>query len=836
MKHAKMTLCLMLISVLLVSTWVPLMNPTTSNMLTPDSKSEVVPSYVSHGYIDITGDTDFNDTATAESWTGDGSSGDPFIIEGYEIVENEVLIEISDTRYHFEIRDCNLTLSLGAIVLDNVTNGLIENCIISDAYFDGIYMDNVTGIDVVNCHISLSDEEPGETNTGINMHECIDCCINGTVIEGFVDSDAGIYGGGCDGITLFNNTVFEFDLHGIYFEGCVDMDVLNNTLYWNEGMGGGETCGMYIFDSFLIDIIGNNVTENSDNGITILGSNNVTILENTLVENEYFGIQAEFSDYCVIQGNWIKDNGNEGAGIGSGVYIDSSEYCEILENTFLWNLLSSITLVDADFSSVSNNYLNHSYTHGIELQSSHNVTIEENEIYNAYGFEGPACGIYVDGSDNSSLINNILGYNSENGITIVSSDYGEAVGNTIFDSENQGISLLAGSFWTLFDNVIYDNGGPGIYLYGMSADCLVYHNDIGWSGEFLTYDAGTNNDWNYTDIGNWYSDYDGIGSYDHNGGPSLDHHPSRSLYCGVTDVSEYQAGTTGNTMTWNSSALNPWKYEVLIDSEPQGPVDWDGGNIAADVDGLAVGEYNVTLVVYHVSGHWLSNQSTLTVIDTLGPEWNVTIVNQYLEFGASCAFTINATDPSGVDSYWLTGDGNFTIDSSGLITNTTFLVVDMYEISVHVNDTFGHETLESLYIHVTDTIDPVWVTTPTDQAIDQGEEFSYQLYATDLAGIVLWNVNNTDYFAISADGLITNIIPLDPGVYHLNITVVDGNLNSLSIVIEITVNAVAPTTTDTTTTETPPPLDPAMVALAIGGVGVIVLIGGVVFILKKKSG
>ncbi|MDF1541000.1 MAG: hypothetical protein P1Q69_19040 [Candidatus Thorarchaeota archaeon] len=293
-------------------------------------------------------------------------------------------------------------------------------------------------------------------------------------------------------------------------------------------------------------------------------------------------------------------------------------------------------------------------------------------------------------------------------------------------------------------------------------------------------------------------------------------------------------------MTWNSSALNGWKYELLIDSVPDGSWTWTAGSIDADVDGIGVGTYNVTLAVYHVSGHWLSNQSSLIVIDTLGPEWDVTIADQYLEFGEACAFTINATDPSGVDSYWLTGDSNFTIDSSGLITNTTFLAVDWYYVTVHVNDTFGHETAESFHIDVSDTIAPEWVTTPTDQEILETDSFSYQLYATDLAGILLWNVNDTNHFAISGDGLITNILTLTPGVYGLNITVVDNNLNSLSITIEITVTAVTTTTTTTTgtttNTTTPPPGDIVpMVILAVGEVGAIIVIAGIVYVVKSRG-
>ena len=247
-----------------------------------------------------------------------------------------------------------------------------------------------------------------------------------------------------------------------------------------------------------------------------------------------------------IQDNWIEGNG---VGIGEsdcGVELEYSDYCEISGNTFWWNAVNSISLWNSDVCNVFNNYINGSFTHGIWVDSSHNTTIEENEIYNSEGTSGPSCGIFMEDSHNASLIHNILGHNSENGITIVFSDDGEIIGNIIYDSEYNGLFIDASSFWTVYDNVIYDNGAPGIYLDGGADNITLYQNDIGWSGEFLVHDSGSDNVWNYTGIGNWYSDYDGIGPYDPNGGPSLDHHPSRSLYCGATDPSEYEAGTTGN--------------------------------------------------------------------------------------------------------------------------------------------------------------------------------------------------------------------------------------------------------------------------------------------------
>jgi parallel beta-helix repeat protein len=477
--------------------------------------------------------------------------------------------------------------------------------------------------------------------------------------------------------------------------------------------------------------------------------------------------------------------------------------------------------------------------------SSHNCTIEENATYNSYAFDGgiPSCGVYMEDSDNMTIADNTLGSNSENGITVSLCDDGEITGNTIYDSEFSAIYMVMASSWSISWNIIYDNGALGIYLDGRNSDIQLHHNDIGWSGEFLVYDADSGNDWNITDVGKWYSDANVTGTYTIPSALNIDHDPSMSLYCGIADDLTYEAGTIGNTMDWNSSALNPWKYEVLINGTPHSTIDWDGSDIYADVDGIPVGVYNVSLVVYHISGHWLSNSSILTVIDTEAPTWTPTPADYYQEYGVSLAYDIDAFDPSGIDDWWLTGDSNFTINGNGVMTNTTFLAIGEYELTVHVNDTFGYVTTADFSVFVEDTTAPEWVTTPTDQEIDEGDDFSYQLHATDFSGISLWHVNDTANFAINQDGLITNDVSLTAGVYGLNITISDGQLNVRSATIRITVNAVTATTTTTTTTDTTtdtttPPLGDfvPMVVLTVGGVGAIIVIAGIVYVVKVKQG
>jgi parallel beta-helix repeat protein len=342
------------------------------------------------------------------------------------------------------------------------------------------------------------------------------------------------------------------------------------------------------------------------------------------------------------------------------------------------------------------------------IYMSHNATVEENEIYNSYGNEvGPLCGIFVEWSNDTSLLNNVLGDNAEMGVSLLNSHDGEIIGNTIFESYVLGLYVIIASGWDISHNVIYDCGDPGIILETTSHDNLVYYNDIGWCGGIQVGDGGTDNSWNYTGVGNWYSDYSGTGPYSIDGpAGAVDYYPSVSLYCGVTTPSQYEAGTTGNTMTWNSSALNPGTYELLINGTSQGHVDWDGNSIAADVDGLPVGVYNVTLIVYHVSGHWLANQSILTVVDTMAPTWTLAPEDQTLEYNEALSYQLQATDGSGIASWAVNDTTNFAISGSGLLTNATFLEPGVYYVEITVTDVYSHSVSVTLMITVNEPVPP----------------------------------------------------------------------------------------------------------------------------------
>jgi len=142
--------------------------------------------------------------------------------------------------------------------------------------------------------------------------------------------------------------------------------------------------------------------------------------------------------------------------------------------------------------------------------------------------------------------------------------------------------------------------------------------------------------------------------------------------------------------------------------------------------------------------------------------------NQFVEFGDPFSYDIDAKDNLAVDDFKV-NDSRFSIDSDGLLQNNTHLPVAVYTINITVNDTWGNENSTLIDVNVSDTTPPtiIDIYNITEQL---GIPLSRQFNATDLSGVKNWTVNDTGYFSISDNGLLTNATNLiAAGVIHRDV-------------------------------------------------------------------
>ncbi len=547
-------------------------------------RNQSIAQYTEHTAITILNDTDFGWQAGNESWQGEGSSDQPYIIEGLNITADGNCIQISDVRVHFIIRDCLLTSinpgSGNGMDIYNATNFIIEDSMISENDF-GVHLllcQNVT-FNNNTIHSNLDD--------GIYIEESSYCTL---ILNRIYDSYTGIYGEDCSYVNVTDNTFYLNGYQAIYARIGTNWTIVENTIFDNDFEG------VYLW--------------NIDYGI---------ISHNEIYNSTYNGIQMYFSENCTIEDNVIHDNGWYEAPMntGSGVYTRDAEGVRLIDNQLYNNSM-----------------------HGAYIRDSSNNIIEGNTVYSNYGLLGEGCGIYLSNADETSIIDNIAYNNTQNGITGWYADNCTYTNNMVYDNTMDGFDISYSVNCTLETNVVYDNGGYGIQIANGDNNFMIA-NDLGWNYLGNALDDAGDNYWNTT-VGNYWSDYEGQQLYTIAGsGDAIDYHPWYNLLVGIADALSFEQGQTGNTLTWNSSAANPGVYDVLDNGVSFESQPWDGAAININVDGLDVGYHNVTLIVYHISGHFMSSTTYVNVTAPI-----VTTTTTTCWSCGTCSSTTSSSIPS----------------------------------------------------------------------------------------------------------------------------------------------------------------------------------------------
>ncbi|TFG29619.1 hypothetical protein EU528_09435 [Candidatus Thorarchaeota archaeon] len=82
----------------------------------------------------------------------------------------------------------------------------------------------------------------------------------------------------------------------------------------------------------------------------------------------------------------------------------------------------------------------------------------------------------------------------------------------------------------------------------------------------------------------------------------------------LDDIS-FEFGTTDNYLVWSCSDLFPESYSIIRNGTVIDANLWNGSNLAVNLDGLSVGVYNFTIVLYDSSGNSASDSVIVTVTE-----------------------------------------------------------------------------------------------------------------------------------------------------------------------------------------------------------------------------
>ena len=537
--------------------------------------------------------------------------------------------------------------------------------------------------------------------------------------------------------------------------------------------------GILLFFSTNNTLTNNFALNNNRAGIYLWDSDNNTITNNTALNN-YRGIKLVWgSNNNMITGNTLSSN-------TKGIYLSYSYTNTVTDNIALYN------------------------NEGISLSSSDNNTVTGNTV------SSNTKGIDLLYSDTNLLFKNNFTANDENAI-----DAG---------TSNQWDNGSIGNYWDDYSGFDLNDDGIGDSPYNILGSAGSQDNYPIWTDNIYMNIINPNqsnvfglNAPHYT-VEITYPNLDTMW-YSLNGGQSITFTSNDtinqavwdSLPGGIVSITFYANNTAGNIASksvevikdtiapmWNPEPKDQTiefgtDFSYNIDAEDLSTITYSiNDTLNFQIDSttgqltnntvLSVGVYWLQIYVNDMWGNVNSIIIMIKVQPEKAPTWNPEPTDQTIEFRNTFSYNVNASDLSGIGQYWINDTLNFQIGSTtGLITNKTVLFVGEYWLQIYVNDTLGNENSTILAIMVQDTRAPTWNPKPTDQTIEFGTDFSYNIDAEDLSTIT-YSINNTLNFQIdSATGQLTNKTVLFVGEYWLQIYVHDtlGNENSTILAIMV---------------------------------------------------
>ena len=293
----------------------------------------IEPFHTPFAPIRIDSDADFDAAHGVVNWaTGDGSAGNPWVIEGYEIngTGYGYCVYVGNTTDHFTVQDCLLRDSFGSgdppyhpnsgLAFYNNTNGIAYNNTLTANVYYGIYMDAVH--DMVLRQNNVSDN----TYFGIKVENSAALTIENNLVA---DNNDGIHlDVSCTDSVVANNTILGNTNHAVRTDEADQIRIVNNTMdgnsygvyLWystnisieeNFARSGGFGAAFYTYHSENVTASLNNASS-TFNGFLLSNSGHVNLTANDVHANT-FGFRLIDSENVTIFHNNILFNSNQAA-------------------------------------------------------------------------------------------------------------------------------------------------------------------------------------------------------------------------------------------------------------------------------------------------------------------------------------------------------------------------------------------------------------------------------------------------------------------------------------------------------------------------------------------
>ncbi len=241
--------------------------------------------------------------------------------------------------------------------------------------------------------------------------------------------------------------------------------------------------GIYITNSDSITVENCDIVLNAASGISVLNTNGTVIANNTFDYNSNYGIYLQNSTYCLIYNNSCSHN------YYSGMRINTDSHYNVIEKNVCNNNSGGIHVQNSDYNRI------------------HNNTCMDNveDTYFGEHYWPSGNGIYLVQSDNLLVTDNYLMNNS------------------------YGVALQLGNFNNISSNFIVNN--LILEMFSFDIDSVTIEGNIIYNNYFINSnttkelardDEGGSKWYNqYTQKGNYWSNWDQEGNYEISGNANL---------------------------------------------------------------------------------------------------------------------------------------------------------------------------------------------------------------------------------------------------------------------------------------------------------------------------
>ncbi len=402
-----------------------------------------------------------NTNIASFSSSGTGAIDDPYIIDNLNINTTDGnAVKFYYVTSYFVLRDSNIKGSTYGVYVDGGTSG---------------------GVTIINCTL-----EGNFAVGGANAHYM-------TIYNNTLKTEE--RNRFTRGANFTNNVVYSTG-DGIMGVSQYDITVKDNVFYGNKS-------------EFSIGSVTNSSIENN---ILYDGSFNLefntisdllnTSFENNIVNGRPFGLLVNLTD-TIVTGNQYGQ-----------IYIANSTNIEI-EGYSIDNVYVGLQVFNS--TNITINNVNVTGRNGITAETVDGLLIENCNFYGEY------YGIQTEEVYNNLIIQNNYFEGFRDAIELIFSDKVKIKNNTIIDAKTTGIVLDEGSDLEIMFNIItcyiVDEGYQScIDLFGFETASIYYNVFIGLGNEeaYLVEEGSVTSAFWYNDsleIGNYYSNWNGSGSY-----------------------------------------------------------------------------------------------------------------------------------------------------------------------------------------------------------------------------------------------------------------------------------------------------------------------------------